>query len=159
MKRTLHVTSLKNSTIEPGSTQLPCVTFTSDSAEQNPRGRSSQCSNDITYYQIDEDVLFTSVVDNEMLFGKVLVDGPDVLDDTLPLQLGTLNATDMYEEEMEATRPSTSSVGPHTSPRAPTPSTDNTYINIHRSNIQREMIAMFMDPSILDAPTEGAIYG
>ena len=54
---------------------------------------------------------------------------------------------------MEAPHPSTSSAGLHTSPRAPTPPTDNdTYINIHRSNIQREMIGMFMDPSMLDAP-------
>ena len=63
-----------------------------------------------------------------------------------------LDATDTYEEEMKTPRPTTSSARPYTSPRAPTPPTDNdTYINIHRSNIQREMIAMFMDPSILDA--------
>ncbi|KAI0220948.1 hypothetical protein LSAT2_027601 [Lamellibrachia satsuma] len=64
-----------------------------------------------------------------------------------------LDATDTYEEEMETPRPSTSSAGLHTSPRTPTPPMDNdTYINIHRSNIQREMIVMFTDPSILDAP-------
>ena len=52
------------------------------SAEQNPCGSSSQDSNGIAHYQIDEDVLFTSLVDNEMLFGHALVDGPYVLDDT-----------------------------------------------------------------------------
>ena len=47
------------------------VTFTSDSAEQNPCGSYSQCSNDITHYQMDEDVLFKSVVDNDVLWPSV----------------------------------------------------------------------------------------
>ena len=37
---TRKVTSLQNS-IEPAGTQLPCITFTSDCAEDNPCGSSS----------------------------------------------------------------------------------------------------------------------
>ncbi len=101
-------------------------------------------------------ILFESS-DTEIEFGPI--DGSPIfqtLEETVvfdPLSTETITSLLQGPELLDEPQPTHSSLpspSPH-SPRSPTPPVeDSTVITLHRSNIQQDMIAVFMDPAIVD---------